>query len=494
MNNRTYFLQREPWNCRGYILRGNFTFLNVSKQFPERFPDWESKEMPLLWRFNLHYFGYLYLLEERDRLEICRNWIKGNPAGRTVGWHPYPLSLRIVNWIKSGINDEQISASLFHQATYLINNLETYHPGNHLLENARALIFAGLYFNRKGDAGKWFERGKEIFGKELKIQVLRDGGYFERSIMYHALMFECVLDLINILPEDQKDFIDHLTEIAKKMCVFLDAMTHPDGKIALFNDSTFEIAQSSEKLKDYCWRLIKYKPARKTSFNDSGYYVFRNEDIYLVIDGGKIGPDYLPAHAHADLFSYELSIFSSRIVVDSGVYEYPAGEMRSYVRSTKAHNTVAIDGIDQAECWDSFRVARRFVPHNVLLEHEAGLLKFYGEFDGYSALIGDRIKHKRKIYCEASLRSILVEDNISGVGNHIAESFIHFSPEAEVELVGNTAYIRSDKNIIKIIVENGRCSIEEGWYCPRFGEKIRNKMLVIGADNLPAKLSYKIVY
>ena len=87
-----------------------------------------------------------------------------------------------------------------------------------------------------------------------------------------------------------------------------------------------------------------------------------------MVDGGPGGPDHLMAHAHADLFSYELSLFGERFVVDTGVYEYPAGPMRQYVRSTAAHNTASVDGVDQIECWDSFRVARRAAPNDVTWE------------------------------------------------------------------------------------------------------------------------------
>jgi hypothetical protein len=68
-----------------------------------------------------------------------------------------------------------------------------------------------------------------------------------------------------------------------------------------------------------------------------------------ILDVGKPCPDHLPAHAHADLLSYELMVAGCRIVVDSGVYEYTAGPWRDYFRSTRAHNTVEVGGTDQSE-------------------------------------------------------------------------------------------------------------------------------------------------
>ena len=99
----------------------------------------------------------------------------------------------------------------------------------------------------------------------------------------------------------------------------------------------------------------------------SGYYAvndFARED-FLIVDAGPVCPDYLPAHAHADMLNYELVIRGRRVIVDSGVYEYQAGAWRDYFRSTRAHNTVEINRENQSEVWSSFRVARRARPLNV---------------------------------------------------------------------------------------------------------------------------------
>ena len=59
------------------------------------------------------------------------------------------------------------------------------------------------------------------------------------------------------------------------------------------------------------------------ALDESNHYVMRDEGSgeYLILDAGKPCPDYLPAHAQADMLTYELSIDGQWIVVDSGVYE-----------------------------------------------------------------------------------------------------------------------------------------------------------------------------
>src|SRR5690606_31907456 len=109
------------------------------------------------------------------------------------GWEPYPLSLRIVNWIKWAMSGSTLSPtmeqSLAIQVRWLTGRLEYHLLGNHLFANAKALVMAGLFF--KGpEADAWLAKGLSILEREVPQQLLPDGGHFERSTMYHALALE----------------------------------------------------------------------------------------------------------------------------------------------------------------------------------------------------------------------------------------------------------------------------------------------------------------
>jgi uncharacterized heparinase superfamily protein len=228
-------------------------------------------------------------------------------------------------------------------------------------------------------------------------------------------------------------------------------------------------------------------------FTETGYSIHEGVDVYLIIDGGAISPDYLPSHAHADIFSYELSIMDKPFIVDAGVFEYETGEMREYVRSTRAHNTVCVDGKDQAECWGSFRVGRRYPPYDVRFTKTGSRSQFQGSFDGYAKLIGDQIIHHRSITCDEERREIVVQDLIEGRGEHLLESCIHIHPDVELTSEGNRVFLKRDAVQCVIEVEEQDVRIEDSWYCPEFGLKKKNKMLVLGGKlTLPIKLSYKI--
>ena len=80
----------------------------------------------------------------------------------------------------------------------LEKRIESHLLGNHLFANAKALVFAGTYFSG-AEADRWLNRGISILEREIPEQILLDGGHFELSTMYHALIFEDLLDLCNLL-------------------------------------------------------------------------------------------------------------------------------------------------------------------------------------------------------------------------------------------------------------------------------------------------------
>ena len=191
-----------------------------------------------------------------------------NPPAAGNGWEPYPASLRIVNWIAWALagNDLGPAAlqSLAAQVRILGATLEYHLLGNHLLANAKALVFAGCFFS--GDeADGWLRTGLDLLDAELAEQILDDGGHFELSPMYHAIILEDVLDLIQlgrIVSGAARREGQAWRALAARMLAWLDAMTHPDGEIGFFNDAAFGIARTHAELAEYGARLGVAPPAR----------------------------------------------------------------------------------------------------------------------------------------------------------------------------------------------------------------------------------------
>ncbi len=472
---------------------GRFVFLNRAGDLQQI--GWDGPGEEKLWRYNQHYFDDLNALEADSRLdwhrEIVASWIAQNPPGTGTGWESYPTSLRIVNWIKWSLRhrepDPTFLDSLALQVRWLARRLETHLLGNHLFVNAKALVIAGAYFS--GDeAAAWRRVGFDILRGEIPEQILPDGGQFERSPMYHALAYEDMLDLRNLRQCFAHDAAwpesagcDWGRERLARMGTWLHTMSHPSGELGLFNDTAADIAPSVQELDAYAQRLgLPPTPApHATHLEVSGYIRLQHGEATVLFDAAPVGPDYLPAHAHADTLSLELSLGLTRVIVNSGTSVYAEGRERSRQRSTAAHSTVEIDGQDSSEVWGSFRVARRARPYDVRLKLEREKQHASARHDGYRRLPG-RPVHARSLTLRRN--GLLIEDAIEGNFDH-AQSRFHFHPGVTVEVhAGSQRGVcrRPDGSAVTWQAEGSQAArVEESTWHPAFGVSMPNSCLVL---------------
>lgn len=461
-----------------------FRFLNVTSSVQEN--GWHAEAPSTLWQYNLHYFDDLNAIDASSRRawhkEAISDWIRGNPPSTRGGWDPYPTSLRVVNWIKWALGGVELGPaameSLATQVRSLSGRLEYHLLGNHLFANAKALVFAGLFFEG-GEARVWLERGTRILEEQVPEQILEDGGHFERSTMYHALALEDVLDLINVarafdaaLPGPCAGFIALLSSAAREMKHWLLAMMHPDGEIAFFNDAAIGVAPQPSELLRYAADVLGAEPSSPVAVSvrhlrASGYVRADFPDAALFVDVGLVGPDYMPGHAHADTLSFELSLFGSRVIVNGGTSCYGTSEQRQAERGTAAHSTVTVDGADSSEVWSGFRVARRARPENLRVQTEDGRVAISCAHDGYRRLRG-RPVHER--VWEFSPRTLSVRDSIRGKVRHaVARYLLHPSVECVLDGTGCGRLRTADGREIHWRTAGGQAVVDDSIYASEFG-------------------------
>ena len=481
---------------------GALKFLN--KEFNlSMIDDWNPSSQEKLWIYNLHYFDDLNSVDSEKRFSLhgclIQKWIDENPIGFGSGWEPYPSSLRIVNWIKwalfnNGLEKKWLD-SLTIQVRFLSNNLEYHLLGNHLFVNAKALIFAGLYF-QGSEPNEWYQSGINILNDQLSEQVLSDGGNFELSPMYHIIFLEDLLDIVNIHQAYRKPLPKTIISKALQMFEWLKCMCHPDGEIAFFNDSTLGATPTLAELVDYAKRLkvsyIKTKEEKLTYLKDSGYIRATGKEFVLIADVADIGPSYLPGHGHADALSFELSLFGRRIIVNSGVSTYENCLERINQRGTKAHSTISIDDKNSSEVWSGFRVARRAKIFDIKTILKDSKIIFSACHDGYKRLKGSPV-HSRKWSITEEM--LLVTDKIIGSGKHRVTSVLPLHPGVLVsEIQENCVDLEIDGKRIKVCFEGkGSLIIAESHYHPEFGLSIKNKKVIFSYNGLvPLKTKIRI--
>lgn len=383
----------------------------------EEIGDWNAPERPRLWNYHLHYFE-----DPRVEAEWLERWMAENPAGQGSGWEPYPLSRRVVNWVRWRLRGkwapEGFEASLTEQARALAGKIEYRLMANHLFANAKALVHAGTYLAGE-EAARWLATGLRILDREVQEQILDDGGHFERSPMYHALILEDLLDLEALRLAYPGVWMERprWRVAAERMLGWLGAMTHPDGEIAFFQDACGGVAGSYRELAAYAARLGMAE--QREPLGESGYRRLEAGELVVWMDAAGPGPDYQPGHAHAGTLSLEASWRGGRVVVNSGTSTYEAGPVRQFERSTAAHATVRVNGRDSSEMWGAFRVARRARVRE-LLEGEGCVEAMH---TGY-----EPVRHRRRV--TVLERQLVVEDELSG--GELLEWFWPLHPSVEV--------------------------------------------------------------
>lgn len=485
-------------------------FLNRYVPFDHGKVDWRAADQAKLWRYNLHYFDYLLwprVTGARKRA-LIESWIKENPLGAEDAWEPYTVSLRLVNWIKFlllEMADAEIPVhwvdSLALQAAWLERNLETHILANHYLKNAKALVFAGAFFEgERADA--WRNQGVAIFSAQLDEQFMASGAHYELSPMYHCICVEDILDVLNLVQQKVssfgEDFVRQLQDTARRGLDFLAALLLPDGRIPLFNDSAFGIAPEPDALFAYAERLFDYTVSEglPMALPDAGYFVLGDELNRMVIDCGPVSPPYQPGHTHCDMLSYELALDGRRIVVDAGVHDYENSDARRYCRSTAAHNTVSVDEAEQSELWGVFRVARRARPVAASLRRlrDGGTI-FEGELAGFPAVDGEIRHHRLVEYQSPNVWS--VTDQVRGSGEHSVDSFIHLHPDFRLHCDDGIYVVEDDAGACYARIEPfGAAAVEliEGWHYPEFGMAQGNSVLRLHwHGSLPATFGYRIL-
>ena len=462
-----------------------FTFLHETHAV--RSPaDWNNPAWPKLWLYNLHYFDCLRSVQTTSHgtshiaiSEVPCNsadaasgllvrWMEENPVGRGNGWEPYPISLRVVNWIKWLVSGEartlpsdlraRMERSLCVQVRYLRKRLEYHLLANHLLANAKALVFAGTYF-AGAEAEGWLRKGMALYRRELPEQVLADGVHFERSAMYHAIIQEDLIDCFNLTGDA------FFSPWIGRMRAGLALLTGPDGKLTKFNDAAEGIALPPEELQMYADRLgeaasrrfigttgvspVAHRPVAASCdppVRSSGIVRMEAGAYVVLAKTGAIGPSYQPGHAHADTWTFELWKDGVKAVTDTGCSTYVPGPVRSYERGTRAHNTVVVDGRDSSEVWASHRVGRRFDPAS----------------------------HCREFKLTAE--GLLGVDEVGGHGVHDVEIRFHLVPGAAVEV--SCAGERSEEP----------CEVAEG-----FGLRVPARCIVFRSHvELPARFEWRV--
>jgi uncharacterized heparinase superfamily protein len=480
------------------LLAGRFCFLNQTRMLgPFGDAPLESVEpVSHLWRFHLHYQEYLLDLVAASRLgdiseaqervwPIVEAWMQANPAVRPAAsddaWHPFCVSRRIAVWLMLLWADAipaghrpQVGRSIEEQTRFLERRLEWDLRGNHLFENLRALILSGAAWEGER-AERRLDRAIGLCEAQIEEQILPSGEHFERSPMYHAQMLSVMLDMRDATRDLRPAFAELCGQTAARMAGFLGPLLHPDGQIPLLSDAALEETPCPPILiLDAVppWEVPPHVlPGSDGQRETDGYWTWRCGDEFLVFDHAPVGAEELPAHAHNDLLTIEASLHGKRLIVDSGVFDYDDSEMRTYCRSTAAHNVLQIDGAEQCDVWSRFRMGRRGRPLAFSSGTDSEFAWAAATHNAHTRIRVSRVG--RWMACRAGGPWIFA-DWADGQNEHTLNARVHLAPDIDVaQQDGEGVDLRRGERSTRLTFHTpGRLSVETGWYCPDFGVRI----------------------
>jgi hypothetical protein len=480
--------------------------------------------------------AYLLTGDERyagEAVAQINSWIDQNPPGRGINWQSsLEIGIRAISWlwtifplVASPSFDEasaqRIGESLFAQLQHVHRYTSLYSsPNTHLIGEAAALFIAGLVFRDQKRPAVWLRQGTALLAEAAGKQVLDDGVYGELSSCYHCYALDFFLQAMVLAERNELQLPEPVPHKVCVMLQFLMHLTRPGGTLPLLGDDDGGRALALDK-RDYssfqdglCVGAILYhrgdfkhqagafceetlwmlgqdaceayrqlesrEPAEtEAHYPSAGYTVQRSGwgplDSHLVFDCGGLGI-LAGAHAHADALSVTLFNRGRELLVDPGTFVYNcAPEWRSYFRSTRAHNTVAIDRRDQAEQGGTFH-------WNTELRSRGGAGAFAcqqyleGEHDGYRRMPQAVTHRRRLLYVPPD--SWIVVDDFRGSGEHTFDFHYHFAPDLEVsglEQDETGVLVRAEEAglLLRLVAAQPLTSAEliGGWASRAYGEK-----------------------
>jgi hypothetical protein len=501
------------------------------------------------------------------------DWITANRPGYGVNWAcTMDVAIRAVNWLWAYrlVADApqatdafltRLLASLLYHARHIARNIERYERGittNHTLADYVGLLYLGLLLPDLREAPEWTRKGYDGVLACMRTQVAGDGVHYENSIAYHRLALEMFVGSYVLAERHGRDFPEDYRRSLEQMFDFVQHYTRPDGLAPLVGDSddgrlqilsryfdwhpqdhrylltvgagvfdrddltaavgdAYGVAEEAAWLlgRDALRRLSRGSSEGRSlashAFPMSGRYVMRHQGHHAIVCTDEVGTAGKGNHKHNDILSFELSVASTAMIVDQGSFAY-TGDLtwRDRFRSTSAHNTVVVDGVEQNEFSGTFGMRTDARVRVKQWRSEATVDILDASHMGYRRL-ADPVTHRRTIVFAKDPFAWLVLDRLIGHGDHTIESFVHLAPggnfsddidcdgspvEAAIvrlcAMVGieeglqarpdaAVAFSRDGVGITIVPLNVGPPSVLGGWFAPRYGKRVPATVLQFSA-------------
>lgn len=429
----------------------------------------------------------------RDAMALVQDWLSQNPVGLGVNWCSHlEVAVRSISWLWTlpyvvtwdGLDDDILErwlGSFAEHYHHLCDHLSIYmDPTNHLIGEATALWMLTLVFPELPGASQQHQRAREVLWREAERQFAPDGVNAEQATSYHRFVLDFYLQVYLLARRAGETLPRGAAERLEAMLAFASALAGTCGEAPMIGDSDdargvpfvdgvgwdFRDVLSTgavlfqrpdwkrasgglsemtvwllgcEAIQQYV-ALDEAPPVDGSQvFAEGGYGFLRasqpNADAELIFDVGPLGLLPHAAHGHADALSVLVRINGQFLLTDPGTGAYFHSAMvRDGFRRTSMHNTVTVDGLDQADLFDTFKWVN---PMSVRLQASYLSERFdylHAVHYGYHRL-REAITHARTVFFVRP-DEWLVIDRLEGCGQHDFAQHFHFAPNVRIQQRG----------------------------------------------------------
>lgn len=489
-----------------------------------------------IWEKNRHHhltiLALAYSLTQNEDYAIAveqqlLSWIKENPVLQGVNWaSSLELAVRLISWTWCDrlLRGSQVHEDLFGDRGSLWSSIywhqwliaEHYSHGsssnNHLIGEMAGLFITATLFPVFPESSGWQSLARKILEREVSKQTFECGINREQAFDYQIFSLEFFLLADIEATRLAVPFSPNYQDWVRRMLEVIPAVVDVGGNRPQYGDGDQGMALQLRPLNssrlDWLYRLgrqclkakvplpaetsgllasslicpnlkdevgeVPHVPISK-AFEDAGLFVLASEEVFCLADAGCLGYLSIAAHGHADALSFTLSVGGEPIIVDPGTYIYHTQpEWRGYFRSTKAHNTVIVDNVDQSEPAGNFLWTSKAEAKVLSWDQKPQGAILVAEHDGYQRL-SQSVVHQRRLALEGKKLEII--DNIQGSGVHDLEWRIHFSPQCTIDLQPDCATINCQGKQLVINLDSqlqwslAKGESEAGWYSSGFNLK-----------------------
>lgn len=452
-------------------------------------PEWFSEQLGEAALRALHGFGYLDDLAEtggeaaqnRARALIA-GWLDSERAWHPVASDPEVAGRRIAAWLSharfivQGQDDRlgpRILASLTRQLRHLARTMGRGREGVARLYAIRGAVYAslcGLDDERRAASAY------KLLRRELRRQVLADGGHIERSPLAQLQALAALVDLRDMALDADQAVPSELAATISRMAAMQRFLRQGDGALPLFNGAD----ERGAAMIDAVLLRSGVKGKAADSAPQTGFQRLAAGRALVLMDVGAPPPAGFDLDAHAGTLSFELSWGQERIIVNCGARPSRDAAWQMAQRATAAHSTMVVDDTNSSEILPGGGIGRRPEHVDCTREEDGGNVWVTATHDGYRPLMG--LAHQRRVYLSGDGEDLRGEDTLTGAHTGSFAVRFHLHPDVQVSVIqnGGAALVRAPSGTAwRFIASGGKIELAETIYLGKRGEPRRAEQIVV---------------